>query len=75
MYVFTYIIDLKLHWLSLLFCFRFAGYARIVLAIIAFWFMSTHYVIAGWCYIISALLDAVDGHAARAFNQSKFTIH
>lgn len=76
MYVFTCIIDLKLHWFycSVL-CFRFAGYARIVLAIIAFWFMSTNYVIAGWCYIISALLDAVDGHAARAFNQSKFTIH
>lgn len=52
--------------------FFFTGYARIILAIIAFWFMSTNYVIAGWCYIISALLDAVDGHAARAFNQSKF---
>lgn len=76
MYVFTCIIDLKLHWFyCFVFCFRFAGYARIVLAIIAFWFMSTNYVIAGWCYIISALLDAVDGHAARAFNQSKFTIH
>ncbi|KAG4080279.1 hypothetical protein HA402_010771 [Bradysia odoriphaga] len=46
------------------------GYARIVLAVIAFYFMQTNYVIAGWCYIISALLDAVDGHAARAFNQS-----
>lgn len=59
----------------LLFSIRFAGYARIVLAIIAFWFMSTNYVIAGWCYIISALLDAVDGHAARAFNQSESTIN
>lgn len=59
----------------LLFSCRFAGYARIVLAIIAFWFMSTNYVIAGWCYIISALLDAVDGHAARAFNQSESTIN
>ncbi|KAH8244740.1 hypothetical protein KR038_006271 [Drosophila bunnanda] len=46
------------------------GYARIVLALIAFWFMSTNYVISGWCYVTSALLDAVDGHAARAFNQS-----
>ncbi|XP_067635934.1 CDP-diacylglycerol--inositol 3-phosphatidyltransferase [Eurosta solidaginis] len=46
------------------------GYARIVLALVAFWFMSTNYAIAGWCYVISALLDAVDGHAARAFNQS-----
>ncbi|XP_037935319.1 CDP-diacylglycerol--inositol 3-phosphatidyltransferase [Teleopsis dalmanni] len=46
------------------------GYARIILAVIAFWFMSTNYIISGWCYVISALLDAVDGHAARAFNQS-----
>lgn len=49
----------------------FSGYARIILAIISFYFMQTHYAIAGWCYIISALLDAIDGHAARAFNQSK----
>lgn len=49
----------------------FLGYARIVLAVIAFYFMQTNYVIAGWCYIISALLDSVDGHAARAFNQSE----
>lgn len=34
--------------------------------------MQTNYVVAGWCYIISALLDAIDGHAARAFNQSKW---
>nr|NP_727878.1 phosphatidylinositol synthase, isoform B [Drosophila melanogaster]AAN09359.1 phosphatidylinositol synthase, isoform B [Drosophila melanogaster] len=46
------------------------GYARIVLALIAFWFMSTNYVISGWCYVTSALLDAVDGQAARAFNQT-----
>lgn len=46
------------------------GYGRIVLAIIAFWFMSTNYVVAGWCYVISALLDSVDGHAARTFDQS-----
>ncbi|KAM7347800.1 phosphatidylinositol synthase isoform 1-T1 [Cochliomyia hominivorax] len=46
------------------------GYCRIVLALIAFWYMSTNYIVAGWCYAISALLDAVDGHAARAFNQS-----
>lgn len=49
----------------------FSGYARIILAIIAFYFMQTNYIVAGWCYIISALLDAIDGHAARAFNQSK----
>lgn len=33
--------------------------------------MQTNYIVAGWCYIISALLDAIDGHAARAFNQSE----
>lgn len=49
----------------------FAGYARIVLAVIAFYYMRTNYVVAGWCYIVSALLDSVDGHAARAFNQSE----
>lgn len=47
------------------------GYARIFLAVIAFYFMRTNYVVAGWCYIVSALLDSVDGHAARAFNQSE----
>ena len=32
--------------------------------------MPTNYVAAGWCYILSGLLDAFDGHAARALNQS-----
>lgn len=45
------------------------GYARIVLAIISFYFMPTNYVISSWCYIVSVLLDALDGHAARKFNQ------
>lgn len=46
------------------------GYARIVLAIISFYFMPTNYIIACTCYIVSALLDAFDGHAARYFDQS-----
>uniref|UniRef100_A0A0K8TLC0 CDP-diacylglycerol--inositol 3-phosphatidyltransferase n=1 Tax=Tabanus bromius TaxID=304241 RepID=A0A0K8TLC0_TABBR len=46
------------------------GYGRIVLAVISFWYMPTNYVISGWCYIISVFLDSIDGHAARAFNQS-----
>lgn len=46
------------------------GFARVILALISFYFMPTHYIIAIWCYVISALLDAVDGHAARYFNQS-----
>jgi len=45
------------------------GYARIVFALISFYFMPTHHVIATWAYISSALLDAVDGHAARMLNQ------
>lgn len=32
--------------------------------------MPHDYVTAVWCYMISALLDAFDGHAARHFNQS-----
>nr|CAH7748972.1 unnamed protein product [Callosobruchus chinensis] len=46
------------------------GYARIILLIIAFYFMPTNYIIATTCYVVSALLDAFDGHAARMFNQS-----
>ena len=46
------------------------GYGRIFLALLSFWFMPTNYVAAGWCYILSGLLDAFDGHAARALNQS-----
>lgn len=33
--------------------------------------MPFDYVTAGACYIVSGLLDALDGHAARALNQCK----
>ncbi|KAG6461443.1 hypothetical protein O3G_MSEX012641 [Manduca sexta] len=46
------------------------GFARVILAIISFYYMPTHCVLACTCYITSALLDAIDGHAARYFNQS-----
>jgi len=46
------------------------GYGRIVLAILSFYYMPTNYTVSSWCYIISGLLDALDGHAARYFNQS-----
>ncbi|XP_072934546.1 CDP-diacylglycerol--inositol 3-phosphatidyltransferase [Epargyreus clarus] len=46
------------------------GFARIILALIAFYYMPTHCILSCSCYITSALLDAVDGHAARYFNQS-----
>lgn len=45
------------------------GYARIILAIIAFYFIKTNYIVATFCYILSGLLDAFDGHAARLLNQ------
>ncbi|XP_045468475.1 CDP-diacylglycerol--inositol 3-phosphatidyltransferase [Harmonia axyridis] len=45
------------------------GYARIILAFISFYYLSTNYIIALVCYTISALLDAIDGYAARYFNQ------
>lgn len=46
------------------------GYARIVLAILSFYFMPTDYIVAANMYLLSGLLDAFDGHAARYFNQS-----
>nr|XP_039260912.1 CDP-diacylglycerol--inositol 3-phosphatidyltransferase-like [Styela clava] len=45
------------------------GYGRIVLAIVAFYFIKTNYIIAAACYILSGFLDAFDGHAARLLNQ------
>lgn len=36
--------------------------------------MPTNYKIACTCYVVSALLDAFDGHAARLFNQSKIIL-
>lgn len=46
------------------------GFGRVILALISFYFMPTNYVIATWCYVVSSLLDAIDGHAARYYNQS-----
>jgi CDP-diacylglycerol--inositol 3-phosphatidyltransferase len=45
------------------------GYARIVLALLSFWYMSTNYVLTTIFYLLSGLLDAFDGHAARYLNQ------
>ncbi|XP_075998784.1 CDP-diacylglycerol--inositol 3-phosphatidyltransferase [Genypterus blacodes] len=46
------------------------GYARIVLALLSFYLMPFSPWPAVFCYLLSALLDAFDGHAARALNQS-----
>ncbi|OWK50452.1 Protein spinster 1 [Lonchura striata] len=45
------------------------GYARILLAAVSFWLMPTRPGPAAACYGAAALLDAVDGHAARALGQ------
>ena len=45
------------------------GYARIVLAILSFYFMPTDYIVATIMYLLSLLLDEFDGNAARYFNQ------
>nr|XP_036868815.1 CDP-diacylglycerol--inositol 3-phosphatidyltransferase isoform X2 [Manis javanica] len=45
------------------------GYARIVFAIISFYFMPCCPLTASSFYLLSGLLDAFDGHAARALNQ------
>ncbi|KAF3845884.1 hypothetical protein F7725_002962 [Dissostichus mawsoni] len=45
-------------------------YARIALAFISFLLMPCCPWPAVFCYLLSALLDAFDGHAARALNQS-----
>ncbi|KAJ7314059.1 hypothetical protein JRQ81_005978 [Phrynocephalus forsythii] len=45
------------------------GYARIIFAFIAFYFMPTSHVVASFFYLLSGFLDAFDGHAARALNQ------
>ncbi len=47
----------------------FKGYARIFLAIVSFFFMPTCPKISVFCYLLSGLLDAFDGHAARYLNQ------
>jgi CDP-diacylglycerol--inositol 3-phosphatidyltransferase len=46
-----------------------AGYARVILAIVAFYYMPHDPVIAGASYMLSAFLDAFDGYAARLLDQ------
>ena len=45
------------------------GYARIVLAILSFYFVPTDYIVATIMYLLSLLLDEFDGNATRHFNQ------
>ncbi|XP_068605536.1 CDP-diacylglycerol--inositol 3-phosphatidyltransferase [Brachionichthys hirsutus] len=46
------------------------GYARILLGLLSFYLMPSCPWPAVSCYLLSAFLDAFDGHAARALNQS-----
>ncbi|XP_037544562.1 CDP-diacylglycerol--inositol 3-phosphatidyltransferase [Nematolebias whitei] len=46
------------------------GYARVLLALVSFFLMRCCPWPAVFCYLLSALLDAFDGHAARALDQS-----
>ncbi|VDP90025.1 unnamed protein product [Echinostoma caproni] len=50
--------------------FLFSGYGRIILLLCSCYCMRTNCVAAAIAYIISGLLDALDGHAARILNQS-----
>ena len=48
------------------------GYARVALMFVAFYFMTNAemYHVTVTCYLLSQLLDAVDGHAARLLGQT-----
>lgn len=46
------------------------GYGRVISAIVSFFIMDKHPIYFTFLYSISCLLDAVDGYAARRFNQS-----
>lgn len=46
------------------------GYVRIILAFASLYYMPMHPRTCSFLYTVSCLLDAVDGHAARIFEQS-----
>jgi CDP-diacylglycerol--inositol 3-phosphatidyltransferase len=48
----------------------FSGYTRIILAGLSLYFMSYHPKYCTLAYVVSCLLDAVDGQAARALGQT-----
>ena len=50
------------------------GYTRVLLAASSLYFMRWHPKYCTWLYIISCLLDAFDGMAARRFKQSTFPL-
>mmetsp|Transcript_34754 Transcript_34754/g.87394 ORF Transcript_34754/g.87394 Transcript_34754/m.87394 type:complete len:214 (-) Transcript_34754:92-733(-) len=46
------------------------GYTRIILALIAVYYVWTEPVVFLVCYAVSVFMDLIDGHAARMFDQS-----
>lgn len=51
------------------------GYTRIILASLSLYYMPWHPKVCVSLYCISCLLDAVDGNAARYFNQCKCLVY
>ena len=51
-----------------------AGYARVVTALLSFYYMPFDYFTASWLYMTSAFLDAWDGYAARYLGQSAWPV-
>jgi CDP-diacylglycerol--inositol 3-phosphatidyltransferase len=50
------------------------GYTRIILASLSLYYMPWHPKVCVSLYCISCLLDAVDGNAARYYNQCEFVL-
>ena len=54
--------------------FMIADYLRVVFAFASFYYMQTDPWLASSLYIISGLLDAIDGHLARMLNQGSIHV-
>jgi phosphatidylglycerophosphate synthase len=67
----SYLTENVLSFLFAYFCLFSLGYSRIILAFVSFYYMADSPVIFTVCYLLSALLDAFDGHFARLLSQSK----
>ena len=63
------------HDMVFLFIPNLIGYTRIILAASSLYFMRWHPNYCTWLYILSCLLDAFDGMAARQFGQSTLPIN
>ncbi|CAC5379885.1 CDIPT [Mytilus coruscus] len=44
-------------------------YFRVITALLSFYYMRTDYMLTTFWYLLSGLLDAIDGHAARMLDQ------